>query len=78
MLINPNWRPELKNKFKGKKGFITQLRKNFGGKFDNQAWETSPFNSLPSLYIGGYEETGNVQRKRDKAKEVINVLIFIN
>lgn len=68
MLANPEFRT-VENMPNGKPQFNIRLRQKFGGRLDEQAWKTFDECPLREEYKGGFEETGNLDRKRDKKKE---------
>jgi len=47
-----------------------RLRQKFSNKYDKQVWNTVEEYPLREKYKGGFEETGNVIRKRNKNKEL--------
>jgi len=59
-----------KSKFLTKQGFKLGLRRNFAGTYTGQAWECVKGYPLENEYKGGFEETGNIERKRNKSKEI--------
>ena len=69
-MLNPEWRKDEREKFITNKGFNINLKAGFGGKHDKQVWQSVGENSLSTKYVGGYEETGDIGRMRDKTKEV--------
>jgi len=69
-LTQPEWRQANRARFLTKKGFDLRLRTKFAGKFDRQVWKTREEYALGCEYKGGYEETGNICRGREKNKEV--------
>eukprot|EP00826_Nyctotherus_ovalis_P018867 TRINITY_DN15722_c0_g2_i5.p1 TRINITY_DN15722_c0_g2~~TRINITY_DN15722_c0_g2_i5.p1 ORF type:complete len:258 (-),score=27.74 TRINITY_DN15722_c0_g2_i5:106-879(-) len=69
MLASPEFRT-IKNKSSRKQQFNIRLRQKFGERLDEQAWKTFDECPLREEYKGGFEETGNLDRKRDKRKEL--------
>ena len=67
---NPEFRSVDKTKFLTKKGFNLRMKTCFGGTLDSQAWKCIEEYPLRENYKGGFNETGNFERKRDKNKEL--------
>jgi len=51
-------------------GFVTRLRTQFKGKSDDQAWDVHKNFAFLNKYKGGFEETGDLNRKKNKNREV--------
>eukprot|EP00826_Nyctotherus_ovalis_P002679 TRINITY_DN10540_c0_g2_i1.p1 TRINITY_DN10540_c0_g2~~TRINITY_DN10540_c0_g2_i1.p1 ORF type:complete len:415 (-),score=92.83 TRINITY_DN10540_c0_g2_i1:73-1317(-) len=70
LITNPVWRHPNVKKFMSTDGFATRLRTQFKGKFDDQAWNVHKNFAFQCKYKGGFEETGDLNRKRDKSREL--------
>jgi hypothetical protein len=70
LITNPIWRHPNTKKFMSTNGFVTRLRTQFKGKFNDQAWSIHKNFAFLNKYKGGFEETGDLNRKRNKSREV--------